>query len=130
MCRSYALVPSKHLHRGSPQLRRLTPLATVLSACSLAASAHAATYSIAPGGNFAAAISKLNPGDTLLLQDGSYPRSNPFITINCGEYAASASQKNAKSGTPGAPITLKAEHERQPNDAARQITKASCGGKG
>src|SRR5690348_16432356 len=73
----------------------------------------AATYYIAPGGNFNDAISKLNPGDTLLLKDGSYPSSNPFIRINCGGFGGTAGQKNAKSGMPGAPITLKAEHERQ-----------------
>ena len=63
--------------------------------------ADAATYTMAPGDSWSAKLAQLQPGDTLLLQDGTY---GP-VTIDC--------DANASDGTAAAPITLRAEHERQ-----------------
>ena len=58
-----------------------------------------------PWATFDFAIARLNPGDTLLLEDGSYSSDNSgFPNINCS---------SAKNGLPGAPITIQAEHERR-----------------
>jgi hypothetical protein len=84
------------------------------------ASAHAATYYLSPTGSntnagtsasapwrtFAYALPKLSPGDTLVLRNGTYTSANSgYPRINCGT--------NAKNGTASAPITLRAESERQ-----------------
>jgi hypothetical protein len=84
--------------------------------------AQAATYYMAPNGSnsgagnssspwktFPHAISRLNPGDTLILKDGNYTSANGsgqyIVLVTCGS--------NAKNGAPGAPITIRAENERQ-----------------
>jgi hypothetical protein len=81
--------------------------------------AYSATYFLAPSGvdsnpgtsaapwkTFAFAIPRLQPGDTLILKDGTYNQSNSgYPTIN--------GNNNAKNGTKDKPITVKAEHERK-----------------
>ena len=81
--------------------------------------AHSATYYLSPTGSnsqpgtsaspwktFAFSIPKLQPGDTLFLQDGIYDHSNSgYPTINC--------TSNAKNGTSANPITIKALNERR-----------------
>jgi parallel beta helix pectate lyase-like protein len=83
------------------------------------ASAHASTYYLSPTGSntnpgtatapwktFQHAIPKLSPGDTLVLRNGTYTDTNSgYPLISCGT--------NAKNGTATAPITLRAESERQ-----------------
>lgn len=81
---------------------------------------HAATHYLAPGGSdsndgtsattpwqtFAFAIPQLQPGDTLLLGDGTYNASNSgYPSIICDNYAV--------NGDSSQPITLKAANERQ-----------------
>ncbi|MGH7238867.1 MAG: DUF1565 domain-containing protein [Candidatus Saccharimonadales bacterium] len=61
-------------HRGSPPLRRLTPLAVFLSTLSIAASAHAADYYVSTSGNDS------NPGT----------QGSPFKTIQKGADVAHA----------------------------------------
>jgi hypothetical protein len=64
------------------------------------------TSSSAPLGTFANAISKLRPGDTLILRDGMYSLANSGLpAIDCA--------RNAQNGANGAPITVRAENERQ-----------------
>jgi Chondroitinase B len=63
--------------------------------------AQAATIRMGPGAHLKAKLAQLRPGDTLLLQDGTYPRVE--ILCNAG----------APQGRAGAPITLRAAHERQ-----------------
>jgi hypothetical protein len=66
----------------------------------------AGTSSSSPWKTFSFAIPRLNPGDTLILRDGTYDSSNSgFPSLTCGS--------NAKDGTATAPITLKAENERK-----------------
>lgn len=85
----------------------------------LASNVHAARYYISPSGNnagagdsgspwktFGFAIPKLNPGDTLILKDGTYtPGTTGMPRINCSA--------GAKNGTASAPITIMAENERK-----------------
>jgi len=53
------------------------------------------------------AISKLQPGDTLVLLDGRYRQgTTELLDIRCGV--------NAVNGTAALPITIKADHERAP----------------
>jgi Right handed beta helix region len=53
------------------------------------------------------AISKLLPGDTLVLLDGRYrPTTTGLLDIRCGV--------NAVDGTAAQPITVRADHERMP----------------
>ena len=59
------------------------------------------TYTISPSDSFSSKLAQLQPGDTLILRDGTY---SP-ISIDCNS--------NAQNGTASAPITLQAEHERQ-----------------
>lgn len=118
------MVQPNILNRGSPYRRRCRLLlATLASNLSLAASAHAATYYIAPNGSdggagssgspwktFPHAVSQLSPGDTLLVSDGTYTRQangsgSVIVPVTCGG--------GAKNGTASAPITVQAEHERQ-----------------
>jgi len=55
------------------------------------------------------AVGHLQPGDRLLLADGHYTRATTGLPeINC-----SSPGGNANNGTPGAPITLAAQNERQ-----------------
>ena len=78
------------------------------------------TYYISPGGDdddsgtsrsapfrsFGHAIDRLDPGDLLVVMNGTYTRQTTGLPrIHCGS--------NAKSGTPSAPITIRAENERQ-----------------
>ena len=73
---------------------------------------------MSPGDAFKAKLAQLTPGDTLVLHDGTYPA----VFIECGV--------NANSGTAGAPITLKAQHERrakiQSNGAAVPFFMKKC----
>lgn len=99
-------------NRGSPTLRRLTTLAVFLSALSIAASAHAATYYVATTGSdsgagatnspfktIAYAYSKANAGDTIIVKSGVYT-----------EYKAGYGGLYLnKDGTASAPITIKSE---------------------
>lgn len=58
--------------------------------------------SVAPWKTFSFALPRLQPGDTLILKDGTYTQSNSgFISID------------GKSGTASALITIKAENERR-----------------
>ncbi len=54
------------------------------------------------------ALAALSPGDTLVLRDGVYP---PLLW-DCGEEDGCAGAR-CPSGVPGAPVTLRAENERQ-----------------
>ena len=63
--------------------------------------AYAASLTIGPGNDMAASIAQLFPGETLTLTNGTY---SP-IFISCGS--------NARSGTAGNPITIRAQNERQ-----------------
>jgi hypothetical protein len=89
---------------------------------SLGSEVNAATFYISPKGSdsssgtstsspwktFKYAIPKLQPGDTLILKDGTYTKSTTGLPdINCG------STGNAKNGTSTQPIIIKAENERQ-----------------
>jgi hypothetical protein len=59
----------------------------------------------APWLTFASAVSKLEPGDTLVLLDGRYlPAASGMLHVRCGV--------DAVSGTAELPITVKADHER------------------
>lgn len=59
-----------------------------------------------PWRTFDFAVAQLNPGDTLLLEDGVYnPDTSGFPNISCSS--------GTKNGLPGALITLQAEHERR-----------------
>jgi hypothetical protein len=83
------------------------------------ANASAAVYYISPNGSdfnsgtsfspwktFTTAIPRLQPGDTLLLKNGTYTASNSgFPNITCGV--------NAKNGTDSQRLTIKAENERR-----------------
>src|SRR3989344_316358 len=61
--------------------------------------------SAAPWKTFAFAIPKLQPGNSLILKNGTYNGSNSgYPNINCSA--------GAKNGTASAPITIKAENER------------------
>lgn len=98
----------------------LSFLTLFLSLVVFAASANAATYYIAPSGSdgsagssvstpwktFAYAIPRLNPGDTLILKDGTYTGANSgYPSIDCNV--------NASNGTASSPITIRAENERR-----------------
>ena len=63
----------------------------------------AASRTVGPGDNLNNAASQLRPGDTLTLRDGTYQGN--YFDLKCGS--------NATNGTAQAPITIKAEHERQ-----------------
>lgn len=82
----------------------------------------AATYYVSPSGSdsasgtaptsawktFPKAVSALRPGDTLILLDGTY------TAANCGGSCAQGFLNlRDKAGTAQAPITIKADHERQ-----------------
>jgi len=61
-----------------------------------------------PWKTFAYAIPRLNPGDTLILMDGTYTKSTTGLpNINCG------ASGNAQNGTATQPITIIALNERQ-----------------
>ena len=91
----------------------------LLSFTGLASEAHSNTYYLSPSGSdskagtsaapwktFSFAIPKLKAGDTLILKDGTYTRSNSGLPkINGGT--------NANNGTKNNPITLKAQNERK-----------------
>jgi len=64
------------------------------------------TSPASPWKTFAFAIPRLQPGDRLILKNGTYTGSNTgYPKIICGQ--------NASSGEPGRPITITAEAERQ-----------------
>ncbi|MFH0863551.1 MAG: chondroitinase-B domain-containing protein [Candidatus Gottesmanbacteria bacterium] len=63
----------------------------------LAQNSQAAEYYVSPTDSLAAAVSQLQPGDTLILKDGTYYQSLN-VTV---------------SGTAGNPITIEAEHDGQ-----------------
>lgn len=68
--------------------------------------ANAGTSLAAPWKTFSFAIPRLQPGDTLMLADGTYHASNSgFPNIDCGG--------GANNGTASQPITIKAINERQ-----------------
>lgn len=59
-----------------------------------------------PWKSFGRAIPALRPGDTLMLEDGVYEgQSTGYPDVNC--------RGGAAKGTSSAPITIRAEHERQ-----------------
>jgi Protein of unknown function (DUF1565) len=63
-----------------------------------------------PWKTFDFAITKLNPGNTLVLEDGIYDSSTSgFPSIDC----SGGPKTGAKNGSAAAPITFQAEHERQ-----------------
>ena len=91
-----------------------------LVASLLSTNADAATYYLSPVGSdsqsgissshpwrtFRFAISKLRPGDTLLLLDGKYTNANSGMPqFTCG--------RDANNGTSSQPITMKAQNERK-----------------
>src|SRR5215470_13078561 len=99
---------------GQVALRAVVTL-FVLSGGFLNSEANGATYYLSPSGSnsnpgtssgspwqtFAFAIPRLQPGDTLVLRDGTYNRSNSgFPNILCGT--------GATNGTASQPITVKA----------------------
>ena len=67
---------------------------------------------MSPNDSWSSNISQLQPGDTLILQDGIY---SP-VTIDC--------TANATNGTASAPITLRAEHERRAHISSGGTTYA------
>ena len=82
----------------------------------------AATYYASPSGNdsnpgtyaqpfrtVARGIQAANPGDTIVLQDGTYPADTPYGGGSTSGWLLWIN----KSGTPGSPITLKAEHKQK-----------------
>jgi len=62
-----------------------------------------------PFRSVAAGVAAANPGDTIVLQDGTYP---PDTTFGDGTLRGWLLWIN-KSGAPGAPITLTAEHKQK-----------------
>jgi hypothetical protein len=93
----------------------------LLTCIGITPEAHSATYYLAPNGTnsnftgsydkpwrtFSFAIPKLQPGDTLILKDGTYAGWNsgyPFI--NCA-------LNGVQNGTITSPITIKAQNERR-----------------
>ena len=66
------------------------------------------TSATSPWKTFAKAIPALNPGDTLILRDGTYTyANNGQFQANC------AIGGNAKNGSVASPITIRAENERK-----------------
>ncbi len=108
------------LRIGGP--RSALALATLAAACSVPdeifIGSAAPAFFLSPGGldgnpgtrdkpwrTFAFAVAQLTPGSTLILLDGVYQGSDSgYPDIRCGI--------NAAPGTPAAPITLRADHER------------------
>jgi hypothetical protein len=97
------------------------------------------TYYISPGGSdanagvstsspwktFGYAIPKLHAGDTLVLMDGTYTTAESGnLIINC------TASGNAKSGSPGTPITVKSQNQRKAllhnNGASRPASLIGC----
>jgi hypothetical protein len=81
------------------------------------------TSSSSPWKTFAFAIPQLQPGDTLILMDGTYNASNSgYLNINCAT--------NAPNGTATKPITVKAKNERkafiQSNGTAAPVSIQNC----
>src|SRR5262245_51028008 len=74
---------------------------SVLGFLLLAVSADAANYYASPGEDLSVKASALNPGDTLIITDGTYEP----LHIDCSG--------NARSGNEENPITLRAETERR-----------------
>lgn len=67
---------------------------------------HDGTARSAPLGSFSTAFSKLEPGDTLTLLDGTYTRTdNGWFRVRCG--------RDARNGEEDARITIRADHERR-----------------
>jgi hypothetical protein len=104
------------------RFRLITPSAVMLAGLVLLgfSTTHATTYYLSPSGSdaragtspsapwrtFRHAIPQLDPGDTLMLMDGTYRGSNSgYPHINC--------DGSANHGTASNPITLKAQHERR-----------------
>jgi len=64
------------------------------------------TTEAAPWRHFSRALPALGPGFTLVLENGTYDGSTTgYLQVSCGT--------NAVNGTPEAPITVRAENERQ-----------------
>lgn len=76
-----------------------------LLAFAVAGAAQAATYTMSPGDTFGQKVPQLQPGDTLILENGTYSGTNPIATIDCSA--------NAQNGTAANPITIRARNERQ-----------------
>ncbi|HEX3035380.1 MAG TPA: hypothetical protein VHT73_09630 [Thermodesulfobacteriota bacterium] len=61
-----------------------------------------------PWKTFSFAISKLRPGNALILMDGTYTKTTTGLpNINC------SSPTNANNGVAGDPITIRAQNERK-----------------
>src|SRR3954447_9810549 len=79
-------------------LHGIALLATALACCAGAASAYA--LEIAPGSDFRAAMQGLHPGDTLILDGGTYSFSG-YFELNI-------------AGTAAQPIVIRAQAGQQP----------------
>ena len=105
-------------------MRRTTLLFIPLLLCVLISPADAGSYYISPTGansasgaspsapwrTFAHALPQLQPGDTLLLMDGTYTAANSgLLQWSCNAQGGI----HATNGTATAPITLKALNERK-----------------
>src|SRR3989344_8950253 len=88
------------------QLAQVAPTSGTVYYISPTGSDSNAGTSAAPSKTFAFAIPKLQPGNSLILKNGTYNGSNSgYPNINCSA--------GAKNGTASARITIKAENERQ-----------------
>ncbi len=67
-----------------------------------------------PWRTFAFAIAQLQPGDALLLQDGTYTAGTTgLINVDCRAESTACAGGPCASGTAADPITIVAEHERR-----------------
>lgn len=111
-----------------------TPTTTTVTATTLPVSS-GPTYYISPSGNDAnpgtspdkpwksfTKVKSLQPGDTLIAEDGTYTRATtglPYIDCSSG----------AHNGTANAPITLRAQHDRKAwldSDGHDALTMLNC----
>lgn len=122
--------------RGVFFLRQLRFVPIILLAVLCVLPASATTYYISTSGSdynpgslaypwktFSHATSRLRPGDTLIVRDGTYTGSNSgYIRVSCGS--------SGQNGTATYPITIQAEHERQAfvkgNGSANPVTLQHC----
>jgi hypothetical protein len=82
-----------------------------------------AVYRLGPTGSWSSAVAQLRPGDTLVVEDGTYTRPTSGLPdIDCAT-------AGARSGEPSRPITVIAEHERQAwlkGDGRDALTISNC----